>query len=247
MARSSPRALGRCRRLIGDRLPDPSGTTKVLLQMAISDRTRKLLWGCSGNRCAICRCPLAVQPTSADPAAVIGEECHIIAQSAGGPRAGEIQAEALDDVENLVLLCRNDHRRVDEQPSYFTTERLRAIKIAHETWVDLALSNPHPPPAKGHVTLPVREPAQQPSELEVVIVSRIAESLRSRQSITLGQLTDELEALKFKDYKGVTIIAVLQAMRRRRWIWWDESRLRDAVIEWNPEHQAVLDMLDTGV
>ena len=109
--------------------------------MAISDRTRKLLWGKSGNRCAICRRVLAAAATDSDPAAVLGEECHIIAQSAGGPRAGEISEQQLDLESNLILLCRDDHRRVDAQPGHFSSQKLRELKAAHETWVDTTLED----------------------------------------------------------------------------------------------------------
>src|SRR5205085_1467643 len=46
--------------------------------VAISDKTRKLLWGRSGNRCAICRRTLSVDGTVVDAEAVVGEECHIV-------------------------------------------------------------------------------------------------------------------------------------------------------------------------
>ena len=112
--------------------------------MAISDRIRKLLWGRSGNRCAICRHLLSLDPTSSDPASVVGDECHIVAQSVGGPRGGCIQPEQVDQEDNLILLCRTDHKRVDDQPNYFSSERLRAIKIAHETWVRTTLDTTPP-------------------------------------------------------------------------------------------------------
>ena len=112
--------------------------------MPISDRTRKLLWGRSGNRCALCRNLLSADATHADPASVVGDECHIVARSPAGPRAGAISPEALDQEENLILLCKTDHKRVDDQPNYFTSERLRALKLAHETWVHTTLT-PKPP------------------------------------------------------------------------------------------------------
>lgn len=113
--------------------------------MTISDRTRKLLWGRSGNRCAICRHVLMIDPTPLDPSAVVGQECHIVGTSPVGPRAGTLNLEAIDGDENLILLCATDHRRVDSQPQYFTPDRLRAIKLAHETWVHAALTSTPPP------------------------------------------------------------------------------------------------------
>ena len=54
--------------------------------MAISDKTRKVLWGRSANRCAICRQELVVDATAYDNESVVGEECHIVSAQINGPR-----------------------------------------------------------------------------------------------------------------------------------------------------------------
>lgn len=104
--------------------------------MAITDRTRKLLWGASGNRCAMCRCPL-VEPSAHDDDrdTVVGIECHIVSGAGNGPRAGLLSADLIDQIENLLLLCPNHHAVVDAQPAKYTVERLRQIKRDHEKWV----------------------------------------------------------------------------------------------------------------
>ena len=113
----------------------------VAVEMSIQPRDRKLLWGRSGNRCAICRRLLVVDSSAAgDPDAVVGEEAHIVARSAAGPR-GSVVRTADDGYENLILLCALHHKVVDDQPAHFTTERLRAIKADHEAWVRLALES----------------------------------------------------------------------------------------------------------
>ena len=98
--------------------------------MAITDRTRKILWIKAGGRCSICQEQLATDATNKDEPSVFGEECHIIAQSPGGPRAANIAD--VDSYENLILLCRKHHKQVDDQRSHFTVERLIAIKRRHE-------------------------------------------------------------------------------------------------------------------
>ena len=112
--------------------------------MTLTDRTRKILWGRSGNRCALCRHLLSVDGTQDDPASVVGDECHIVGQSPHGPRACAIAPEMLDSEENLILLCRTDHKRVDDQTNYFSSARLRAIKTAHEAWVHTTLATRPP-------------------------------------------------------------------------------------------------------
>jgi hypothetical protein len=103
--------------------------------MTISDRDRKILWARSGNKCSICKASLVVEKTVSDPAAVVGDEAHIVARSAGGPRAGLLDESKLDHYENLILLCKVDRKTVDDQPNEYTIERLHAVKSQHEAWV----------------------------------------------------------------------------------------------------------------
>ena len=83
--------------------------------MTISDKTRKILWGKSGNQCAKCRIKLVVNATEADDQSLVGEECHIVSSKAGGPRFDPtFPTSRLDEYENLILLCRVDHKTIDD-------------------------------------------------------------------------------------------------------------------------------------
>jgi hypothetical protein len=109
--------------------------------MAISSKTRKILWARSGNRCAICRQELVNQTINHDGEAIIGEECHIVAREINGPRGDSpLPIDERDKPANLILLCRNHHKEVDDQPESFTVEFLKEIKLEHENWVRNKLS-----------------------------------------------------------------------------------------------------------
>lgn len=100
----------------------------------ISSRTRKILWAKSGNQCAICKIELIQAGQTNGETSVIGEECHIIAREASGPRGNEALEEKLrDHADNLILLCPTHHRMIDENPSTYTSKKLRSIKKEHET------------------------------------------------------------------------------------------------------------------
>lgn len=102
--------------------------------MAPSSKTRKLLWSRAHNSCAICKKPLTAEADSATlPGLILGEEAHIVAQREDGPR-GRGDRSDIDGYLNLILLCADDHKRVDEQPDVFTVEILKATKTAHEAW-----------------------------------------------------------------------------------------------------------------
>ncbi|MGH3366942.1 MAG: HNH endonuclease signature motif containing protein [Nocardioidaceae bacterium] len=107
--------------------------------MTISDQHRKILWGRSGNLCAICKIALVTERTADDPESVVGDEAHIAARSPGGPRYGECDPAKVDTYENLILLCKVDHKIVDDQVWEFTTERLQRTKSEHESWVKIRL------------------------------------------------------------------------------------------------------------
>ncbi len=118
--------------------------------MAPTDKTRKILWGRSGNRCAICRQELVVARTALDSASVIGEECHITSGKKNGPRFdADFPSDEIDHFHNLILLCRDHHKMVDDQRSTYTVEGLRQLKSGHEQWVAERLDSGSPTTTPG--------------------------------------------------------------------------------------------------
>lgn len=78
--------------------------------------------------------------TQTDDPSVVGEACHIVAQSENGPRGeSPMTREQRDAYRNLVLLCNVHHKQIDDQPGEFTVERLITIKADHEEWVQRSL------------------------------------------------------------------------------------------------------------
>jgi len=102
--------------------------------MAIFNKTRKILWGRAGNRCAICKHVLVVNSTPKNDESVIGEECHIVSGQTNGPRYDPtFTKEKLDSFENLMLLCRIHHKMiVIVEPGTRSIETARQIKRLSE-------------------------------------------------------------------------------------------------------------------
>jgi hypothetical protein len=106
--------------------------------MGIGLKTHKLLWGKSGNRCAIedCRKELVVTEIETDNTSLIGDEAHIVARKKDGPRGvSELNAKERDQYNNLILLCKNHHKIIDDNEEVYTVELLHEIKKTHENWV----------------------------------------------------------------------------------------------------------------
>jgi len=107
-----------------------------------SARTLKILWGRAAGRCAVptCRVELLVDETDYDPIVVIGDIAHMAAASDDGPRADEtLSTRERNDYDNLILLCRNCHARIDGQKHANPIALLTKLKADHEAWVRAAL------------------------------------------------------------------------------------------------------------
>lgn len=106
--------------------------------MAITLKTRKMLWGRAANRCAFesCRKELVIDATETDDESLVGEECHIVGKSSDGPRGDSpLTNEQRDKYDNLVLFCAVHHKVIDDQPGEYNVERLHQLKKSHERWV----------------------------------------------------------------------------------------------------------------
>jgi hypothetical protein len=103
--------------------------------MTISVRDRKMLWGRSGMRCAICQILLSPLDELGG-STILGEEAHIVSRSPGGPRGdGPLTTPQRDTYSNLILLCPTDHAKIDSLPhgpKDYPVERLLKIKRQHE-------------------------------------------------------------------------------------------------------------------
>lgn len=107
--------------------------------MAVSDKTRKQLWGRSGNRCAICKTKLISDTLENQRVLNIGEEAHIISARTKGPRHRPNRQNGYDDYSNLILLCANHHTTIDELIENYPEEKLIELKKQHEIWVEQAV------------------------------------------------------------------------------------------------------------
>lgn len=108
--------------------------TKKRLNM--NQKDIKLLWGRSGNRCAICRCELSQDKKSATASFTLGEQAHITGEKEDAPRGKSLLTEEeRNSYHNLILLCPNDHTLIDRNEVDWPVEKLHYMKSRHELWV----------------------------------------------------------------------------------------------------------------
>jgi hypothetical protein len=107
-----------------------------------SAKTLKMLWGRSGNLCALpeCRMNLIINHEETGGDSVIGTMDHIVAIKGNGPRGeADLPEKDRDEYSNLILLCSNCHKIVDDNPDIYTVEKLIELKNKHEKWVSETL------------------------------------------------------------------------------------------------------------
>jgi hypothetical protein len=94
--------------------------------------TIKRLFATSGNKCAFPSCISTI--IDGETGVVIGEICHIKANSPEGPRYDLEQSdEDRQSFENLILLCPTHHKIIDQRHELFSVEWLKEIKNKHES------------------------------------------------------------------------------------------------------------------
>ncbi|HKJ40712.1 MAG TPA: HNH endonuclease [Sunxiuqinia sp.] len=104
----------------------------------MKEKDIKILWGRSGNRCAICQ----VELTPDGDKETLGEMAHIVAKSGDGPRgATDLPSGERDRYRNLILLCPTHHCEIDKNFHDWPVSRLEKIKTDHEHWVSEQLGN----------------------------------------------------------------------------------------------------------
>jgi tetratricopeptide (TPR) repeat protein/DNA polymerase III delta prime subunit len=111
----------------------------------ISDKTIKLLFAQSGNRCAFPGCP---ERLTYNNDTVLAEICHIEGYSPESARYNPaMTTKERNSLENLVLMCAKHHKIIDEHPDEYPTKRLQQIKKKHETAITTAnlYTIPSPP------------------------------------------------------------------------------------------------------
>lgn len=120
--------------------------------MTPSQKDLRLLYQRSGNRCAFPGCGkvLDAPASDIDPAVILSDVAHIVGEKLDGPRGHfSMPLEDRDGYDNLILLCQEHHRTVDQQPQFYTIDRLRQFKKDHEARVREAMGDAleaHQPP-----------------------------------------------------------------------------------------------------
>lgn len=109
--------------------------------MGIGQKDIKLLWGRSGNRCAVCKTQLTQDKKAVTASFTLGEQAHIVGEKEDAARGkSPLSTNERNNYHNLILLCPTHHTEIDSNEEDYPVEKLYQIKSEHELWVTETLS-----------------------------------------------------------------------------------------------------------
>jgi HNH endonuclease len=112
--------------------------------MPVSERVSKIIWGQCAARCCICKTEL-LRERNGKVASLLGEVAHIIGETLEAARGKcHLTSSKRNEPDNLLLLCRDHHKIVDDDPATYPIHRLRQFKDEHISWVTASLVKTRP-------------------------------------------------------------------------------------------------------
>lgn len=107
----------------------------------ISRPVESMLWGRAAGRCEFSGCNKVLSRSSVTQEQVnTSQKAHIYSFKAAGPRGhDDITEEELNDVGNLILVCHECHRKIDQHVDggRYQATLLRQMKASHERRIEI--------------------------------------------------------------------------------------------------------------
>lgn len=103
----------------------------------ISEQKKLILMGLCAGKCEFRGCNNSVvEDMLTGDKSNFSNYAHIIASSENGPRGNKILSNMLsDDENNIMVLCRNHHKDIDDFPERYPEDLLKEMKKEHEDFI----------------------------------------------------------------------------------------------------------------
>lgn len=103
----------------------------------IADPKKLILMGLCGGKCEFRGCEKSiVQDILTGEKSNFSNYAHIVASSANGPRGDKVLSSKLsNDENNIMVLCRDHHKEIDDFPEKYTANILKDMKREHEAYI----------------------------------------------------------------------------------------------------------------
>ena len=107
--------------------------------MSVSRKVEKIIWGQCAARCCICKKDLIKEnERNSRKLTLVGEIAHIVGSKNDSPRGeSDLTQQERDDVDNLMLLCQEHHKEIDDADNIedYSVQYLKNIKENHIKWI----------------------------------------------------------------------------------------------------------------
>ncbi len=103
----------------------------------LKEQKKIILMGLCGGKCEFRGCEKSiVQDMLTEEKSNLSNYAHIIASSSSGPRGDKFLSEKLrNDENNVMVLCRDHHKIIDDYPEKYTVDFLKEMKKEHENYI----------------------------------------------------------------------------------------------------------------
>jgi len=185
------------------------------MRRAIPREVTAKLWGAAAGRCQFSGCAqsLTIDPIS-KRRANFAERAHVYPIGKQGPRATKsASTRRVNDIGNLMLLCRPHHRLVDQLPSDFPSHMLIAMKNQHENRVRLATNFRTMTPSNVlYVRVPIGEKRLSMLDSEAIWTALASDR---HHPATDSPLVIDLAAIETNDSEGDFWSSCEKTVRRK--------------------------------
>ena len=114
-----------------------------ITRKTVPDHIRLKLWVKSAGRCEFSGCNEPVWRNNLTlNDGNFGEVAHIIGASENGPRGNQESANLQIDFSNLMLLCQQCHKEIDDNPETYSAKLLSDWKKKHEDRIEIQTRYP---------------------------------------------------------------------------------------------------------
>lgn len=113
---------------------DDKAKSPVVLARNVPEKIQRMLWGLTAGRCEFAGCNKDLfQHSITLLEGNFAQVAHTVAFREDGPRGQDgDRPDEVHDLANLMLLCPEDHKLIDDRPTEFTRKTLEAYKQDHE-------------------------------------------------------------------------------------------------------------------
>ena len=111
---------------------------------SIPEKIKLILMGKSGGKCEFRGCnKIVLEETLTGKSGIYSNFAHIIADRENGPRGDKILSQKLAKEEsNIMVLCFEHHKLVDENEKEYTVQLLNEMKEEHENYIEELMKIP---------------------------------------------------------------------------------------------------------